>query len=183
MKDKSFNFPLWDRQIFYKQKTNLIDLFLFANKIVSYKIEGKSIGIGPVQTENILYNFVLQVIPQAWYKMRLAPSVKEANLIMLNPSSGIETNTYFGQGVGGEGDVYAIPTSYSRNWQLTVDGKREKNSVLVNGWGQGWIVDKKGEMNVSFTVNTLLYMGLLPIAAITVFIVGKTMFSFVRNGR
>lgn len=179
--DKSKQFSIWDRQIFPKDRTNLIDLFSFPNKIANYKIEGKSESISSVQTENTLNNFVLQAIPRTWYSMKLSPQMAEANIFTLKSPSNIETNTYIGE-VKDVSRIYAIPTANSKNWQLSIDGKIQKNSVVINGWQQGWEVGELGKAKVVYAQNKIIYMGFLPLVAIVGLVIVKISLTLLKKG-
>ncbi|MDP2637599.1 MAG: hypothetical protein Q8P26_00870 [Candidatus Levybacteria bacterium] len=180
LKDNSSQSSLWGRQAFLKRKTNLIDLFLLPQKIADYRIEGKSEGIGPVVTENSLNNFVLQMIPRTWYGMKLSPDVNTSTLFTLNPSSNTENNTYIGEAQ--EAGIYSIPTAYSKDWQLTVDGKIQQNDLLINGWQQGWEVDRVGEVKVVFSQNKIIYLGFLPLILIVGFVMVKVSRNLLTRG-
>lgn len=172
LKNENFQFALWDRQIFSRRKTKLLDLFLLPHKAEHYKIEAKTEGIGAIQSENRLNSFVLQVIPKTWYGMKLLPNMSQVNLSTLKPSSNIETNTYIGK-IDRIGRIYVIPTAYSKDWQLTIDGKVQRNSVLVNGWQQGWEAQDTGEAKVIFIQNKIIYMGFLPLMLIVGLVIVK----------
>lgn len=169
-------YKIWGRKLWYKKETENLDLFLLPQEIRSYYLEALSTGIGPRKTENTIQALFFQIIPQSWYTIQLIPQVKKENMSELSSSASYETNSYKGTVNSG---ITTIPTASSLNWLFTTDGKKAGDPVLVNGWKQGWKVDKaditdaKTEAVVSFGPTTLVYLGFLPLLAVLLFLGGR----------
>lgn len=183
LKNRNTEFPIWDRQIFSKTKTNLLDLFLFPDKIVDYKVGARSEGIGPIQTENMLNSLAIQVLPKTWYMTKLTPhNISSSNLFTFRNSFKIETNTYIGEAESIKDSIYVIPTAYSKDWRLSVNDKTQDNRVLVNGWQQGWQVDQIGKAKVIFAQNRIIYIGFLPLILIVGFVIARAFRTLLTKG-
>jgi hypothetical protein len=167
LRDQNQQYNLWERELFYKQTTNTIDLFPLPNLVETYSLETSVLGIGPRASINRLDNLVFESIPSSWYDLVLVPN-DEANgsITTLSPASPNETNTYVGQ-ANQANSMISIPVATSPNWSLSINGKSDSfKDILINGWQQGWIVDKSGSLKVWFWPNKLVYLGFIPLGAI-----------------
>jgi len=164
LRDQNQQYNLWQRELFYKQRTNSIDLFPLPNLVETYSLETSATGIGPRESVNVLNNLVFESIPASWYNLVLIPNSETSNSISeLSPSSSEETNTYAGN-INQTNSIISIPIAYSPNWNLSIDDKNSfSKAILINGWQQGWVLEKSGNVKVWFWPNMLVYLGFIPL--------------------
>lgn len=173
LRDINKPYRVWARRLFYKRQTHALDLFSLPSVPSSYYLEALSTGIGPRASKNNLQALVLQVIPHDWATLALTPENQEQAVrqaTVLPKARSRETNSYKGQIEGTEKIILTIPTSHSPYWKLHMDGEREGEKVVVNGWQQGWKVGKRGIATVEYFPNVFVYLGFLPIFAVTVWL-------------
>jgi hypothetical protein len=167
LRDQNQQYKLWQRELSYKQNTDTIDLFSLPNAVETYSLETFSTGIGPRDSINTINNLVFETIPASWYGFVLVPNNETiSSVLKLSPASSRETNTYVGNS-NQTNQIVSISVAYSPNWSLSVDGKNSSQaSIRINGWQQGWVLDKSGSIRVWFWPNMLVYLGFIPLGVI-----------------
>lgn len=159
LRDVAKPYRLFSRRLWSKISTKSLDIMALPEAVRSYYVEAFSTGLGPRSSINTLQAVVFQLIPQSWSMMQLVPETNMTKqLTQLHPTSVRDTNAYAGKTTGNTQQIYTLDTAISPNWVSKVSaGKSE--SVLVNGWEQGFITDTSGTISVSFWPNRLVYVG------------------------
>ena len=177
VRDIDQQYRLWDRKLLYKGKTESLDLFLLPQAVRSYFLEAFATGIGPRPSENAIEGLVFQIIPPSWYTMVLRsterPIFPEA--VLLKQPGAKDTATYTGMVT--RGALAMLPTAFSPNWRLEVEGNPETTTVMVDGWRQGWIAGNGGSAKAAFWPNALVYIGFFPLLGV----LGWLIFNGVRG--
>lgn len=164
-RDKKAENYLWEEKLFSKKESELLDFFIIPKKYVSYAIEFQSQGIGKSLTKNELSRLVFQVVPKEWFGWKLIPEDdRSLPMFTLQPAYPTETNMYEG-GISDETQkIIAIPSAVSPYW--IINDKKASHAV-INGWKQGWITQKEGEISVFYWPNLLVYLGYAVIIIVT----------------
>lgn len=128
-------FDLYKRKI-QNGKDTFFDFIILPEEVRSYILEVFSTGIGPRSSINRIDSLAFQIIPQQWLETKLIP--QNENLVI--------------------NQIVSIPQAISPNWLLLgVKGE----PIRINGWKQGWIVEKQDKFKIIFWPNILAYFGYL----------------------
>ncbi len=174
----------WVDDTFHPSKTGSSTRIFTSSSIFSQKLDISFNSISfSNDSENILKNFVLMKIPEAWkfnsYSASLMTNYSEIELEPVG-RSGIGYKLGKDKSLG-RSTIVSIPQAKSESWLALGfgDGKLKifgnKEAVYLNGWKQGWDIEgiDYSSFYVFYWPNFLSYLGYLLISVIFVVLVYK----------
>lgn len=73
--------------------------------------------------------------------------------------------------------------AYSPNWQAIISGKELPNHFRINGYGNAWIINDKGDyaIEIKFYTQSMFYIGLVTSAGMFILLVGYLIITRLRK--
>ena len=95
--NKQSNHKIWEDQFLKDKDTDILRIFALPLTVDEYTVSINNLAIGHSSSENVLSNFIFQIIPESWYSMFLVPkNRKMVGLQAVNRYKGL-ASTYIGR--------------------------------------------------------------------------------------